>query len=279
MHLRVLQLSDLGFCDELRRAVGWNQRPEDWLRFLRLSPDGCFLAEIEGKPVGTVTTIQFGQELGWIGMLIVSPEFRGRGVGGTLLQKAVGFLQSGGVQSVKLDATPQGEPLYARSGFQREFTLQRWEGKPPARPIAASESVRDLASGDFRGVVRLDQEAFGVNRADLLHAVCAEARRTVVAGGRGRPVGFAVLRAGARANQLGPVVAPDRETAAELVSALLSDTTEPTFWDVPERVSAPDLPSEFGFEVQRPLVRMWLGENLEAAAPESYWGILDPAAG
>ncbi len=40
--------SDLAGADELRRIIGWNQTPSDWLRFLELSPRGCFVATKNG---------------------------------------------------------------------------------------------------------------------------------------------------------------------------------------------------------------------------------------
>ena len=106
-----MQCSDLASCDELRRLVGWNQLPEDWGLLLQLSPPGCFIAERDGRIVGTVTTVQYQKKIAWIGMLIVHPDSRGRGVGAQLLTRAIEFLRAERIPSIKLDATPQGEPL------------------------------------------------------------------------------------------------------------------------------------------------------------------------
>src|SRR5687767_7506582 len=127
VNIRVMQLADLEFCDELRRIAGWNQRREDWARFLRLSPDGCFVAELDGRPAGTVTTVAYGREIAWIGMLLVHPQCRGCGLGSALLKYAVAHLQAKSIRTIKLDATPEGEPLYRRMGFRDEFKITRWQ--------------------------------------------------------------------------------------------------------------------------------------------------------
>src|SRR5439155_19059347 len=56
---------------------------------------------------------------------------RGRGIGKALVHHALDFLDRQGVQSVRLDATPLGQPLYEKLGFMPEYTLKRFEGTFP----------------------------------------------------------------------------------------------------------------------------------------------------
>src|SRR5947209_18008666 len=53
IHIRLMAEADLPFGMRLKAANGWNQTEADWRRYLELQPDGCFLAELDGKPVGT----------------------------------------------------------------------------------------------------------------------------------------------------------------------------------------------------------------------------------
>ena len=49
----------------LNRQAGWNQTKAAWLRFLAMAPDGCFVAELEGrtvKPPRTSELLRSGQE-------------------------------------------------------------------------------------------------------------------------------------------------------------------------------------------------------------------------
>ncbi|MGB8295229.1 MAG: GNAT family N-acetyltransferase, partial [Polyangia bacterium] len=78
----------------LKEIAGWNQTQEDWERFLRASPEGCFVAEWNGQVVGTVTTIVYEGRFAWIGMVLVDPQMRGKGIGTALLEKAIDHLDS-----------------------------------------------------------------------------------------------------------------------------------------------------------------------------------------
>jgi ribosomal protein S18 acetylase RimI-like enzyme len=84
----------------------------DWELFLRLSPRGCRAAVQDGKVVGTVTTVNYENRFAWVGMVLVDPETRGQGVGTRLLQETMSVLRD--MPSIRLDATPQGRPVYQR---------------------------------------------------------------------------------------------------------------------------------------------------------------------
>ena len=60
IHLRLMTPRDVPLGMRLKQQAGWNQTEVDWRRCLELQPDGCFVAEVEGVPVGTVTTCIFG---------------------------------------------------------------------------------------------------------------------------------------------------------------------------------------------------------------------------
>ncbi|MCP4512974.1 MAG: GNAT family N-acetyltransferase, partial [Fuerstiella sp.] len=124
--VRAMREDDLADADRLRAVAGWNQMPADWLRILRYQPDGCFVATISDAVVGTVTTTSYPHHvaigepvpLAWIGMMLVHPDQRRKGIASALMRRSVDYLNESGVQCIKLDATPVGEPVYARLGFQ-----------------------------------------------------------------------------------------------------------------------------------------------------------------
>jgi predicted GNAT family N-acyltransferase len=269
--------SDLDFCDELRRLAGWNQRREDWIVYLRLAPEGCFIAELDNRPAGTVTSIEYEKKIGWIGMLIVHPSCRGTGVGRQLLEQSVGHLQGQNVRTIKLDATPQGEPLYTRMGFCGEGRITRWIAKSAPKTAAGHPSLRQMKLEDLTAAVRLDSAAFGVSRRALLQEIQKDALQGVIKEVDGDVSAFALLRPGVNASYVGPVIS--QSEPSELVLATLRGApARDLIWDIPEAPDRELLPQRLGFTEQRVLTRMRLGEKTEGRL-QDYWGLVDPACG
>ena len=134
MRLRVMTEQDVAGGLHLNTLSGWNQTAADWQRFLKNSPHGCFVMEDDGKIEGTATTINYGNRFAWIGMVLVDPEYRKQGIGTQLLKKTVEYLDEENIRSMKLDATPQGKPIYTKLGFVEEYEIERWIRKRPSTP-------------------------------------------------------------------------------------------------------------------------------------------------
>lgn len=285
VRVRAMSSGDLALADELRQAASWNQTLEDWKRFFACEPDGCFIAECGGIPAGTATITCYGTDLGWIGMLLVHPAFRRLGIGSTLLQHCLNELQHRGVRSVKLDATPMGQPIYERFGFRPELKLARWEHSAVnPRAEKKSDQIEPCTGVDFNEMAELDACAFGVGREKLLRLLLRQSLAAVVCRSKeeqGKLLGFGMVRPGARTAYLGPVVALTPEAGARIVETLLAHIRGTSvFWDVLEPNScASALVRELGFTQQRALLRMFRGENHLRPKPELQFALADPAVG
>jgi predicted N-acetyltransferase YhbS len=173
LQIRVMTEQDLPGADQLRRLAGWNQTIENWQRLLDLAPTGCFVATCAAGLVGTVTTTSYGATLAWIGMMLVHPDERRKGIATQLMRQALAHLQQSGVKTVKLDATPAGRPLYEQLGFVPESNLTRWQldQLPTSVSLEASLSLaRSLEETDWAAVEKIDAAAFGVERLRVLRA-------------------------------------------------------------------------------------------------------------
>ncbi|MCY3021404.1 MAG: GNAT family N-acetyltransferase [Planctomycetota bacterium] len=165
---RLLQTADLRAAQRLRELAHWNQTDQDWLNLLAMEPQGCFAAEVNGVAIGTATTTRFlpasgPGSFGWVGMVLVHPDFRGHGIGSTLLRRAIDYLRACGVETVKLDATPLGRPVYLKHGFLDECSLERWQGM--AGPMQApSRATRPLAASDLASVIAYSGRASSSNK-------------------------------------------------------------------------------------------------------------------
>jgi ribosomal protein S18 acetylase RimI-like enzyme len=88
----------------------------------QMQPDGVFVAEnAAGEVVGFVSTrLNVASKAGWIPNMAVDPAHQGRGLGTALLQHAMEYLRTNGMEIVKietLEQNPVGQKLYPRLGF------------------------------------------------------------------------------------------------------------------------------------------------------------------
>ena len=282
LHLRTLRADDLPFADALRALVGWNQTRADWQRFLTMEPAGCFLAEWDGVPVGTATTLRYASEVAWIGMVLVHPEYRRRGLGQALLNHGIAWLHEHGVRCIKLDATPAGKPVYDGLGFKSEWTLARWEHSGPHVTKPTEARLRPWQAADAELTAPLDVAAFGVARDRLAEALARQSRHALaLETAPGRLAGYGFIRPGARAAYLGPVVATSDEAGLQLVEALLATGVgERVFWDIPDaNPAAVAWARQHGFTQQRGLTRMVLGENTAPGNPQQQFALAGPEVG
>ncbi len=278
MCLRRMTMQDVPAGMRLKEIAGWNQTPADWERFLSASPDGCFVAECQGRVVGTVTTISYQDRFGWIGMVLVDPDFRGRGIGTRLLEKAISYLDARGIPTLRLDATPQGKPIYEKLGFVSEYEIERW-----ALPRAGGgDPVPEPSTEDLTAILAFDCEVFGASREALLRSLASCAPQFVCAvRDRAEIRGYAFGRSGSLADHLGPWVARDESAAGELLDSFLRRSTRETvFVDcLPSNPSAQPLLCSHGFNFSRPLVRMYRGPNAHPGRASLVCAVLGPEFG
>jgi len=276
LKLRYLTSADIPFADSLRAIAGWNQTTRDWQRFLDLNPNGCLLAESEGRPVATATTVTYGGELGWIGMMLVHPDFRRRGIARVLIQHSIEILQSARVKAIKLDATPAGREIYLRMGFKDEFTITRYQHETAVAQKSGA-AIRPATQQDVGKIAELDQAATGASRENLLARLFADGSKTVVHESRSQITGYGMLRQGSLASYLGPIVATDPNHAQQIASTLACGKI---FCDLPDLNSAAAAwANSQNFTRQRTLTRMYLGKNVESATPQTYFAIAAPDLG
>lgn len=277
LRLRTMTLEDIPEAMRLKDAAGWNQTTTDWARFLSASPEGCFVAEYHGDVIGTSATIIYEGRFAWIGMVIVDKQYRGQGIGVALLERAIRFLDSRRVPTMKLDATPQGKPLYEKFGFRSEYEIERW-----MLNRTVEEHAMENGAISIEDILLIDREIFGASRSGLLRSLAQEAPHlTLVDQEEGKITGYSFGRRGSRADQMGPWVARNEDAAERLLNLfLLRSSRELIFvdclrlhpWAVP-------LLKARGFEFSRPLTRMFRGTNEYAGHVELLCSSLGPEFG
>jgi GNAT superfamily N-acetyltransferase len=256
--LRLMTTDDLAAATEFSTAAGWNQTPEDWLMLMALEPINCLAIEADGRLVSTTTLLCYSQRLAWIGMVLTNANYRGRGFARRLLAAALDRADSLGIETVKLDATEQGRPLYETFGFQTEQEVERWS-RPASAQSHLLESKRSSHFSSLSPHLReLDLQAFGTNRSSILQALAQRSTLELTSNS------FLFSRPGRTSLHLGPCIADNPAAAREIMIRVLKTSVHNSWsWDLlPANKEAVALASELGFTRQRCLTRMGRGKPL-----------------
>src|SRR5437667_1688786 len=280
LEIRLLTEGDIGAGMRLKELAGWNQTESDWRRLLKLDSQGCFVACIDHRVVGTATSTAYGPDLAWIGMVLVDPDYRRRGIATQLMQATLDSLRSRGVKTIKLDATPAGRPVYAALGFREEALIERWSGT--AGPAVRNE-CQVWQQQVRREMLALDRRAFGAERASLLDSLVANpfVEQHIIRAPDGELRGYALACQGAIACYVGPLVAIDQNAAASLLDAMLSQFVARTvFIDINTAFQASArIVAARGFVKQRDLIRMRAGLRNSAGTSALVFAIAGPELG
>ena len=278
--LRTMQAGDVAHGMRLKAVAGWNQTQADWQCFLALNPAGCFVAVHNGHVVGTVTTLNYEGLVSWIGMLLVDPAYRKRGTGTRLMQRAIESLSA--CETIKLDATPLGQPLYERLGFRAEYGLVRMTNGAVSPPAGEMAGVVPLSDRSSEPILALDREAFGADRSPLLRTLWQRTPEMAWQRACDQHIrGFCLGRRGSTYAQIGPLIAERTEDAVALCrAAMQSIAGQAVVLDVPASQEAfLAWLREVGFVKQRSLTRMVLGTNSAPGIPGKQFAIAGPEFG
>jgi predicted N-acetyltransferase YhbS len=279
IEVRLLLESDIPAALRLRELAQWNQTENDWLRLLRLEPNGCFCATIDGEVVATTTTTTYRPELAWIGMVLVDPKRRQQGIATRLMKIALEYLAEAAVPTVKLDATPRGCSLYRNLGFKDESLIERWVGIAGPREVTCSS----LDTAARREALLFDRHAFGADRSKVLEMLIDDCCVTplVTTAADGQLTGYGLARPGSAAAYVGPLLAASTDEATYLLDGLLSQLSGQRIY-IDLNSSFKDgqkILTERGFVKQRDLIRMFYGQASEAGSSPSIFAIAGPELG
>lgn len=220
--IRSLTVADLEVADDVLKAAfrASDSFQADLQRYMTIQPDGWLCATCTGAPAGMVGAIDYSR-FAYIGLMAVHPTLQGRGIGRTLLQHLLTWLDRRGTPMALLDATEAGRPLYASLGFHEQddawvFTQQY--AAHSATPAAAQ--VQLLQPQELPAVVAFDRPIFGAERGAVLRALLTDfpERFFVVHDAAGEVSGYCCVQM----RRLGPWVARQPTDAEALLHAALA---------------------------------------------------------
>lgn len=186
--------------------------------------------------IASAAIILYGETLASIGMVIVHPDYKGRGIGKAITDSCVKSVST--QTPIMLIATDEGKPLYEKLGFRAVSYVSKY--------ICNSYNVNYTSAGneeymmnyeecDLEGIIKIDEYAFGTNRREFLKERIMQSERCIVVKDKEQNVLAYGMSIQTPENKIiGPVVAKNDTMAIEIVHYLAREHNGKLRMDVPE---------------------------------------------
>lgn len=206
---------------ELSESVGWDY-DEYEIGTVMSSGNVSGHKNAKGKIVSSAAIIPYETSYASIGMVIVNKEYRGMGLGKEATQQCINSLSSD--VSIMLISTEDGKHLYERMGFKTVDSVHKYICNTYTSSNHLAYRVVttiNFNKSDLHKIINLDEVAFGDKRTNFLkHRINQSEQCLVVKDDKGNIIGFSLSILGPINLIIGPIVAPDSQTAALIVDKL-----------------------------------------------------------
>lgn len=228
--IRRMTRDEVEFALDLAAGEGWNPGINDGECFFATDQNGFFVGELDGELVGSISAVSYGDSFGFMGLFIVRPAYRGKGIG-TLLAEA-GFAHMAD-RNIGLDGVVEQQPSYLRHGFRMAYRNLRYEGVGGG---SMPDGVVDISEVPFEELLEYDTGMFPVPRLQFLRCWIDQPGAVALAViDNDSLAGYGVIRQCRIGYKIGPLFADDEHIAETLFAALSSRVPGKTiFLDVPE---------------------------------------------
>lgn len=281
--IRRIEAAEVETLIDWARAEGWSPGAKDGACFLSADPEGFIGAYLDDRLVGGVAAVRYGARFGFIGLLIVHPDFRAEQIGLHLAQAAIEHL---GNRTMGEDGVLNQERNYRRIfGFETAHRQQRHLGKAgslPSGPVGSLDPPTELVDAKKlpAGVLNaFDGLYFPGPRAAFLRNWIHALGHKAIGCLQGHPVktlsGYGVIRPTPLGHKIGPLFAKNQAIATAILAKLIEGLapTDPVIWDIPQpNALATRIARDAGMEVAFETVRMYKNGSV-SIRPETVYGI------
>src|SRR5712672_3128764 len=227
---------------ELSTEAHWNQNEADWRFFLS---QGTVFGVRDGGAhlIATAALLPYTSGNAWISMVLVTANWRRRGLATRLVDACLGAAARQGL-TTWLDATPAGATVYGPLGFAPTLQLRRLRLENSMSTKA--EAPPSLVPCGIERFTAQDRLAMGLDRGTrLLSSNDA----------------LALVRDGRKARHIGPLFADRPDQALAMVNEIVWSETGPLLIDaVSEQDEFLKGLTNSGWRIERPFQRMRFGQ-------------------
>lgn len=269
-NIRVMTRSDVDLAVEWAAQEGWNPGLHDADCFYYTDPDGFFVGELDGEPIGCISAVAYRDNFGFMGFYIMKPEYRGKGYGIQIWNRAMEYLRG---RNIGLDGVVAQQENYRKSGFKLAYRNIRYEG---ITSFADSSGTMNLSNIPFKELLDYDKKMFSLARPEFLKLWIIQPEGAALGIRKdGALAGYGVIRACRKGFKIGPLFADNEDIAERLFNALVSKVpeNEPVFLDTPEpNKASTTLAERHGMKKVFETARMYTG-NTDILPVERVFGV------
>lgn len=271
--IRALRSEEMALVIDFAAREGWNPGLHDAAAFHAADPGGFLVAECDGVPVACIAAVSYEGCFGFIGLYIVAPAWRGKGVGLQLWNAGMARLAG---HVVGLDGVPAQQANYRRSGFALAWQNVRFAGVAAPAANAPAPQIVPLGTVDPACIQADDRRVFPAARdAFLQHWTAMPDAVGLAWWAHDRLLGWGLVRRCIEGHKIGPLVADSPAIAAALFAALADAVPagEALYLDVPlPNTDAVALAEAHGMRRVFETARMYAGPA-PACAIDRVYGI------
>ncbi len=262
--VKSMRTEDFAFATELANTMDWNMAPQDFQFAKSLEPEGCFVLFDDQKAVGIATCISFGK-VGWFGNLIVEEEYRKKGGGSALVNHAIDYLRSKGVETIGLYAYPHLVNFYGSLGFtfDEDFSVLHTD----RLGSIVGGTLPTVGKQQISAINRFDCQCFGGERKKLLKSiVLQQGNASYYVSDGGDFIGYVSATVYERMAWIGPLIcqASRHDIAISLVKAVLTKVGGKSVYAVVPKKDTILLDEFFSFKFKEDFLvsRMFFGPKV-----------------
>ncbi|WIY62736.1 GNAT family N-acetyltransferase [Bacillus arachidis] len=231
-----IEEKDIPHLIHLSELVGWDYSLEE-IKTIFQSGIVYGGKNMKGECIASAAIILYGEKLASIGMVIVHPQYKGKGIGRRITEACIRNVSE--KTSIMLIATEEGKPLYEKIGFQAVSHVSKYICNQYVFPRGYDRNEKHIFieydKGDSNGIVKLDEAALGVNRRNFIQRRIEQSEQCVVVKDKeNNIVGYGMSVQTPENRIIGPIVAPSDNIATTIVHHLAKDYKGRLRIDVPE---------------------------------------------
>jgi GNAT superfamily N-acetyltransferase len=237
---------------ELSTEAHWNQNEGDWRFFL--SQGTVFgMRDGDGHLIATAALLPYTSGNAWISMVLVTANWRRRGLATKLVDACLGAAATQGL-TTWLDATPAGATVYGPLGFAPTLQLRRLRRENAMSTKA--EAPPSLVPCGIERFTAQDRLAMGFDRGTLLMELSGRSGSRLLSSHDA----LGLVRDGRKARHIGPLFADRPDQALAMVNEIVWSETGPLLIDaVSEQDEFLKGLTNSGWRIERPFQRMRFG--------------------